>query len=478
MGSFEKVVAALTLMACSVPFAADAKIVISSDPTHNMICTNGSCGPTHENAVLNVTDLLNMLSAGNVTIGTFFFSHGHYVNAAPIDINVPLSWANANTLLSDGNTIINAPITIMGSGALTVDGSVEINASITVMGPGALSFENGFGLPPNVQITYWDLNGKLIFAGTSVVLAGDVPTLVSDIAATGGKGDFALANDTDARNDVFHKAPIPDFQGDLMGLGHTIANLKIKKGHFDCEGLVSKNEGYVHDIRLQAVKVTSTTQKYVGAIAGCNYGSIGDVSVDGTVTGNENAVVGGIAGANLGANGGIGLARAAITVSGGQAGGIVGENDTLVDDAYATGSVTGQSNTGGLVGANKGIVQDSYATTAVSGNDGTAGGLAGFNSTSILDCYSTGLVGGTGYVGGFVGYDPNKSVSNGYWDLDTSGFSDPNQGSGFPKNDPSPVGLTTAQLQSQLPTGFDKRTWGLDANINNGFPYLRYFPPQ
>jgi hypothetical protein len=85
---------------------------------------------------------------------------------------------------------------------------------------------------------------------------------------------------------------------------------------------------------------------------------------------------------------------------------------------------------------------------------------------------------GTGYVGGFVGYDPNESVSNGYWDLDTSGVSDPDQGAGFPKGDPSPVGLTTSQLQSRLPFGFSKTTWGLDTNINNGFPYLRALPPQ
>jgi hypothetical protein len=463
MKSFRNIVATTVLLAGFTPLASQATVVISTDPTRNMNCSNGSCAPTNKSAVLNVTDLMNMLSAGDVTLETDFFQHGHFKSAGDIDIDAALSWTSSSKLRLDlqGPSVnVYAPIAVLGTGSIQIDGF-------------------GFYLAPNTSITFWDLNSTLIIGGTYFVLVGDVPTLAADIAASQGKGAYALANDYDAKNDRFGKAPIPEFSGKLNGLGHTISNLNIKKGHFDCEGLISKNEGDIRDIHLQAVKVSSATQKYVGAVAGCNDGSIYDVSVDGSVTGNGIADVGGIAGANFNANNaGISLSHAAVTVSGGQAGGIVGENDAYVGGVYATGSVTGESNTGGLVGANKGTIEESYATNSVSGNDGTVGGLAGFNSTTILDCYSTGSVDGTGYVGGFVGYDPNETVSDGYWDLDTSGISDPYQGSGFPKNDPSPVGLTTVQLQSRLPAGFNKAAWGLDPNINGGFPYLRAMPPQ
>jgi len=39
------------------------------------------------------------------------------------------------------------------------------------------------------------------------------------------------------------------------------------------------------------------------------------------------------------------------------------------------------------------------------------------------------------------------------------------------------TGLTTQQLQSGLPTGFDPKIWAENPNINNGLPYLIANPP-
>jgi hypothetical protein len=39
------------------------------------------------------------------------------------------------------------------------------------------------------------------------------------------------------------------------------------------------------------------------------------------------------------------------------------------------------------------------------------------------------------------------------------------------------TGLTTAQFQSGLPTGFDPKIWAENPNINNGLPYLINNPP-
>jgi len=452
----KRVLAAAALMLAYAP--ANAEVVISSDPTQSMTCASGVCTPTAKKAVLNVTDLTAMLGAGDTTVLAQYLKNGHIKNAGFIAVNTMLSWANASKLTLSSDVHVNTPMTVIGTGSLTISKSLTLQSGSS--------------------ITFWDVSSGFSVAGTPFTLVADVSTLAADIASAQGKGAYALANDYDAMGDSFRKAPIPKFAGQFTGLGHSIANLKISGGSKDCEGLIAENRGVLRDITLKALTVTSTIQKNVGGLAGCNYGTIYNSSVDGSISGSNSANVGGIAGVNLGSSGGVQLVRVTASISGGQAGGIVGENDTGVYEAFASGSVTGQSNVGGLVGANKSTVQESYSTATVNGNGGTVGGLAGFNGAGIYDSYSIGTVTGTGVVGGMVGYDPNESVVNGYWDLDTSGISDPNQGAGFPKNDTSITGLTTVQLQSRLPPGFGPKVWHLDPNINGGFPYLRAMPPQ
>lgn len=42
----------------------------------------------------------------------------------------------------------------------------------------------------------------------------------------------------------------------------------------------------------------------------------------------------------------------------------------------------------------------------------------------------------------------------------------------------STLGLTTVELQSGVPPGFDPAIWAQDGGINGGFPYLRAVPPS
>src|SRR6185295_15051663 len=107
------------------------------------------------------------------------------------------------------------------------------------------------------------------------------------------------------------------------------------------------------------------------------------------------------------------------------------------------------------------------------GKKNEAGGLVGEvdAKVTLTQSYSTGLVTiGQGLlVGGFIGYDKSggANMDSAYWDLDTSGISDPDRGAGAPRNDPGITGLTDAQLKSGLPDGFDPKIWGSDPNINN-----------
>jgi hypothetical protein len=167
-------------------------------------------------------------------------------------------------------------------------------------------------------------------------------------------------------------------------------------------------------------------------------------------------------------------------------GGLIGTDDSTaaVDYDYATGSVTAiitgmNSDVGGLIGEATGSVAEyDFATGAVrGGNRSDVGGLIGLASNvSLSQAYSTGQasVGRNGKVGGVIGSQTGGTDSAVYWDVTTS---DVSQGIGNISNAPGVSGLTTAQFQSGLPSGFDASVWGSDSSINGGLPYLLANPP-
>ena len=193
-------------------------------------------------------------------------------------------------------------------------------------------------------------------AGNQVLVAGDGSTpytviltaqqlqAVNDNLA----GDYVLGNAIDASG-IANFSPIGDdagtdtaFTGDFNGLGYTIANLTIDDA------------------------------------SDTDVGLFGQIGAGGTV---EN----------------LGLTRENITGSadGADVGGLAGSNSGTIENAYATGTVTGSSaaHVGGLVGINSGTIEDAYATGAVSG-PGAVGGLVGDNDDGTIDgrlCHRRGL---------------------------------------------------------------------------------------
>ena len=131
----------------------------------------------------------------------------------------------------------------------------------------------------------------------------------------------------------------------------------------------------------------------------------------------------------------------------GEVGGLVGHNGGIVNNSYSSGSVTveySSSNVtgegwyvGGLVGHNAGTVSNSYSTGSVTG-DSSVGGLVGWNYGTVSDSYSTGSVTGEDFIGGLVGTNGNGgTVSNSFWDTETSGQATSDGG----------TGKTTAEMQ-------------------------------
>ena|GEM_PF-4814538 len=152
------------------------------------------------------------------------------------------------------------------------------------------------------------------------------------------------------------------------------------------------------------------TGNYVGGLAGYN-GSDALISLS-YATGDVSGVdyTGGLVGYNYDYSD-VQYSYARGDVSGAYAtGGLVGYNGDYsnIKFSYATGNVEGTFRVGGLVGENEyGNITQSFATGAVVGTANRVGGLVGSNTgdaeIGIHDAYAIGSVTGDTYVGGLVG---------------------------------------------------------------------------
>ena len=90
------------------------------------------------------------------------------------------------------------------------------------------------------------------------------------------------------------------YTGNFDGGGHTITGLKIDKSGTDYVGLIGclGSGGKVQNVTLTNISVSGAN--CVGGIAGQNYGTVENCSVNGTVTGKGFTDTGGIAGSNYG----------------------------------------------------------------------------------------------------------------------------------------------------------------------------------
>ena len=108
-------------------------------------------------------------------------------------------------------------------------------------------------------------------------------------------------------------------------------------------------------------------------------------------------------------------------------GSLVGQHRGMIANSYATGLVTGtrrNRNVGGLVGWNNGTITNSYTEVSVLGEDGgvSVGGLAGNNrpGAMIENSYATGSVSSGSFVGGLAGNN-DGTITNSYARGEVSG---------------------------------------------------------
>jgi filamentous hemagglutinin family protein len=420
--------------------------------------TSGSFTANVDNSFINVGTLQTALSAANVTISTGS-SGSSGAQAGNITVVSPLTWATATTLTMNavGAIAINAPITITGAGGLALTATAQ---------PGVTSTGLTFGNGASVDYGATDLGGrfrlngvnyKLVYTMAQLDAIDAVNALNGNALTLYGSGltaNYALATDLNATGTTYTRALIGTnstdnaatrFFGRLDGLGHTITGLTINAQAANYIGLIGyKQDGSVSNLGLVGGSVTGN--ETVGALIGITDNSIIQQVFASTTVSGQNAT-----------------------------GGLIGHlwKMSLVQGSYATGNVTGDLRTGGFAGTVDfgGILQNSYATGTVTGND-TTGGLVGIYSQSatpgiIQTSYASGAVTGVIKTGGLIGETNSNSGAitiNSYWDTQTTGVATSAGG----------TGLTTAQLQGTLPTGFSAAIWGTGTGL---YPYLLYAHP-
>ncbi len=180
------------------------------------------------------------------------------------------------------------------------------------------------------------------------------------------------------------------------------------------------------------------------------------------------------------------------TAYGNSNGGLIGDNATsTVEYCYTTSDVYAYSTyTAGFAGRNaSGTIKNCYCSGYVQARSSSAyiGGFSAYNygSAEITNCYSSSFVDASIHstnVGGFLGNNA-ASVSSCFWDIDSSGKTlGIGAGTNLGASGKTSVEMRTAStypstwdFYGNLSDGQDD-IWKIEAESNDGYPYLRNTP--
>ena len=329
------------------------------------------------------------------------------------------------------------------------------------------SITANFALP--IEIWDWcDLDAVRANPSGFYLLMNDLDSTTANYTglanptANGGKGWQPIG----ARNYTF--------TGTFDGQGYEIRDLFINRPDEDLVGLFGCVEpgGVIRDIGVVNASVIGNWE--VAGLAGENVGIVSHCYFTGNVNGVDD--VGGLVGYNYGLASNS-HSTGTVTSTEGSAGGLVGSNEGNVRTSYSTSSVTGNSAVGGLVGADwYGGVTSSYSNGNVVGLE-LVGGLIGIIQGSyVTDSYSTGSVTGEEDVGGLVGHRWETTVSNCFWDKDTSGRTTSAGGRGRTTNEMKDVSTFSGAGWNIIAVALNETnpayTWNIVNNIT--YPFLSW----
>jgi hypothetical protein len=398
------------------------------------ITMDGAKYVTANFALLSYNLTADSTGGGNVTApgeGSFPYDCGTVVNllAEPDEGYSFVEWSG------DVGTVdnINAAET-----TITMSGNYSITASF-----GSFAGGNGTAEDPYQIADWYHLDNVRNYLSSHFILTNDLDsdsigyTELASTTAHEGNGWQPLGSS-------------PPFVGSFDGQGYEICDLFIDRSGESDVGLFG-TVGAAGIIENVGVTGNVTGYDDVGALVGKNEGTVSSSYTTGRVTGND--YVGGLMGKNEGT---ASNSSSTSSVTGDtRVGGLVGQNSNTVSNSYAAGSVTGSNYVGGLAGRNEGPASNSYATGNVTGYD-YVGGLAGWNEDTVSNSYSIGSVNGNDFVGGLVGENDESTVSDSFWDTETSGQ----------PTSPAGTGKTTEEMQDI--TTFSLAGWDIIGVANPG----------
>lgn len=264
-------------------------------------------------------------------------------------------------------------------------------------------YPNGWTFVGEAPIPVWDGNVASKFAGGSgtfidpyLIKTGGQLALVSNY----NSAYFKLVRDIDL-NDCGFK-PIASFSGNFDGNNKTISNLRINRAD-DYLGLFSviEQSGVVKNLNIKGVKIGTTSNKYIGCIAGKNYGHIDNCNIefknDSYVKGAE--IVGGLVG----------------DCADGEYSSSCNVQNCMVKSSFSDAGIFGNNYVGGIVGMvsynyynnNNGMgFNNCHAQVNIKASYGS-GGIVGFITKAykviISECSYWGNITSEESVGGIVG---------------------------------------------------------------------------
>lgn len=293
----------------------------------------------------------------------------------------------------------------------------------------------------------YDSNTKTItiYSGEGLKVAADV--------VNSGDTDINIILDNDIDLSDIDWTPIGTesrpYTGTFDGGTYTITGLTVNQtrenvGLIGCIG----SNGTVKNVKLENVNITGDGY-FVGGVAGTNYGTIENCSVDGTLTNNRHYL-----------------------------GGVVGNNYGSIIGCSSSGTITGTSpNVGGIGGQSVGgTIMACYSVANIKGRSSSGGVLGQTNrETVVIACYhAKGNVTGeqSRMIGGVIGWNYGK-VTACYWEN--------NQGQGIGDNQGSTTIETTKvdgtdvtwlDAVAQMNTALQSAGSGWHYELNGALPTL------
>ena len=461
-------------------------------PTGSLAIGVGTGAPTPYVLVSDLTTLSNDIAANN---------SGAFALATSVDgSNAGAGYTTASPLTSTSTTAFAGTLEGLGNSItnLTINDPTDTNVGLFAQ-IGATGVVRDLNLTGG-SVTGGDTVGSLAGEndGSLSYVTASTAVTASDATNDGAEAGGLVGYNTGTINLSSASGAVSGYVaiGGLVGIDNAASSTTpgVIENSF-ATGQVTTGSGLAGGLVGQAYGAAASGAQFINDHA---TGSVSDTGVYGTDSPGQD---GGLIGDLLAGVVTTSYATGDVTSTQGFAvGGLIGyagrTGNVTISDSYATGSVTAFNDAGGLIGEVRAPEDDSfvtrpgvltitssYATGSAIATSYDAGGLIGGlyqeastsgngtygppvsnANTVISNVFATGFVYSPSMAGGLIGKNPGTvTITKGYYDTDTTGqTTDASDG----------MGMTTAQLQSALPSGFSSSIWGILANTS--YPYLLF----